>query len=1062
MKFIKRFLIAVVVLVVLAIGALLLLPILFKDQVVANVKQAVNSAVTAEVDFADVNLSFLRSFPDVSLVVDEFSVIGVDTFAGLPLVTGERAQLDVGFWSVVGGDGTYQIDAVRLDEPTINLRVLSPELANYLIVPETDPAPTDPPPAPASAQIELQHFEIHDGTLTYDDRTTETYLEIGGLTAVGDGDFTAAVFDVDAGATAESFTLRQAGVTYLNRVRAVADAVVNVDVDNSRYTFRENKFTINALDLVMDGSIALDGDDVLFDLAYAAPVNDFRQVWSLVPAAFTAGYDDVDARGSFTLDGTVRGTYNGERAVYPAFTVNSTVSGGSVRYPGRPIGITGIDAQLGVNSPGSDLNKLVVRIPRFDFDLGGDPFRGRLTLASLLRDPQVDGKIDGTIDLGKWAQAVPLEGVRRLAGVLKAKLTFDDLRQSLVESGRYDNLDLGGTVGLTGFVYDAEELPPVAIDALTADFTPRAVTVSEFTGQLGRSDLRASGRLDNPLAYFSPEQTMRGQFTLAADYFDADEWMPAADPAAAGPSPAELAENQPAAPTEIFDRFDFDVDATIGRLAYAGYAPTDLTARGNVKPNRLEVDAATATLGKTSFTGQGTILNLFDYTLGDGVLGGKLDVRSPFVDVADLMVATTGEEAAPGATDATAGTDAAVPVPANIDLTVALTADRVRYDDIDLDAMVGQLLLRGGQAVIEDGRANVFGGRVDFAGAYDTSEPGDPGFRFHYDLQNVDFGQSFAALNTFAALAPIGKFLQGRFSTDLVMEGKLGADLFPKLSSIDAKGLFRTAEAQLTGLTPLRKIGQALNVAELKQSTTLRNLVTIFNVEDGRVAVEPFDLKVAGIPMTVSGTHGLELDMDYTVRAAIPRDMIQGNLVTGAALSALDRLAGQAGRLGLDISPGDVLNVAIKLGGSLSDPSVKFDLLGTGEGDDDDNAIDAVSDAIGDQLNEQVNEHKAEAERQVNERIDAARQDAQRRIDSLRAVAGDRARLVQDSIRRAVAAREQRLREQAALELQRRLKLDSLRADSLLNVVPGVDANRVREELERFNPFKKKKKTGGR
>jgi len=79
---------------------------------------------------------FLRSFPDVSLVLDDVEVMGVDTFAGLPLMTAKRAQVDVGFWSVVGGDGNYNIDEVELDEPFINLLVLTPELANYLIVPE--------------------------------------------------------------------------------------------------------------------------------------------------------------------------------------------------------------------------------------------------------------------------------------------------------------------------------------------------------------------------------------------------------------------------------------------------------------------------------------------------------------------------------------------------------------------------------------------------------------------------------------------------------------------------------------------------------------------------------------------------------------------------------------------------------------------------------------------------------------------------------------------------------------------------------------------------------------
>jgi hypothetical protein len=1066
MKIIKRILIALVVLVVVGVIFLLAAPIIFKDQIVENVKSSVNQALEAEVDFRDVNLSFLRSFPDVSLVLDDVEVMGVDTFAGLPLMTAKRAQVDVGFWSVVGGDGNYNIDEVALDEPFINLLVLTPELANYLIVPEGDGATEEPSTAPAAAQINLSHYEVNKGTFVYDDRTTETYLKIEGLTTTGDGDFTATVFDLDTYSEADALTLKQSGVTYLNEVKAVADAMVNVDLNNARYTFLDNKITLNALDLVFGGSISLeDNDDIVFDLDYEAPVNDFRQLWSLIPSAYTAGYEDVKTTGNFTLNGTVDGPFNGEKEIYPAFTVNTDISSGSVQYPGRSVGITGIDAKIGINSPSADLNQMVIDIPRFDFDLGGDPFRGRLKLSTPLSDPKVDARVKGDLDLAKWAQAMPLEGVRELGGKIIADITLDRVRQSLLNAGRYQDLNVLGDVAISNFVYVTDELPPVRIASANADFTPQAVNVPTFAMTLGRSDLSGGGKIDNPLAYFTADQTMKGNFNLRSNFFDADEWMPAEAANSPTLSPAEL-ENagtatttdngQPA--TAVFDRFDFDVDADIRELKYATYRPKGLKAVGNVKPNRMEISSAAGTLGSSSFTGSGTIVDLFDYTFGEGVLTGDLAVRSGFIDLADFMSeeATTTVTTDNGQPAAEA---AAIPIPSNINLNVALDADRVKYDNINLDQMLGKLVMQGGQAVIEDGSAKLLGGRMNFAGAYDTSEPGDPGFRFHYDLKSMDFGQTFNTLNTFAALAPIGKFLQGQFSTDLVLEGKLGNDLFPKLGTIDAKGLFQTAEAKLAGFTPARKIGQALNIEELKNSTTFKNLVTIFLVEDGQVQIEPFNFRLAGIPLRVQGKHGLEQDMDYTIRAAIPRAMIKGNIVTGTALSALDQLAGQASKLGLNITPGDTLNVDINLLGSISDPKFKFNLLGSEDGEAA-SVQDAVVDAVKDRVTTEVEERKEEVEAEVTERVNTVKEDAQRRIDSLRNVAGQRAQQVRDSIARAAQAEADRLKAQAAAELRNRLKLDSLRADSLLNKIPGVDA--LKEELERFNPFKKKKKTGGK
>ncbi|TXF88623.1 hypothetical protein FUA23_14245 [Neolewinella aurantiaca] len=1058
MKIVKRILIALVVLIVLGVGFLLAAPILFKDQIVANVKTGVNKAVEAEVDFRDVNLSFLRSFPDVSLVVDDVEIMGIDTFAGLPLMTAKRAQVDVGFWSVVGGDGNYNIDEVILDEPFINLLVLTPELANYLIVAEGDEPVEETTTEPATAQINLSRYEINDGTFIYDDRTTETYMKIEGLTTTGDGDFTATVFDLDTDSKADAVTFKQSGMAYLNEVQVLAKAMVNVDLNNSRYTFMDNKITLNALDLVFGGSIDMeDNGDIIFDLDYNAPANDFRQLWSLIPSAYTAGYEDVKTTGNFTLNGTVDGPFNGEKEIYPAFTVNTEISSGSVQYPGRPIGISGIDAKVGVNSPSADLNDMVIDIPRFDFDLGGDPFRGRLKLSTPLSDPNIDARVNGDLDLAKWAQAMPLEGVKELGGKIVADITLDRVRQSLLNAGRYQDLNVLGDVAISNFVYVTDELPAVRIASANADFSPQSVNIPTFSATLGRSDLSGGGKIDNPLAYFTSDQTMRGNFTLRSNFFDADEWMPAEEEGTASLSPAELQNAGQAQATEttaVFDRFDFDVDADIRELKYATYRPKDLKAVGNVKPNRMEISTAAGTLGSSSFTANGTIKDLFDYTFGEGILSGDLSVRSGFIDLADFM---TEEDPAPAAAEATTESSAVVPIPQNINLNVNVNADRVRYDNMNIDQMAGKLVMQGGQAVLEDGSAALLGGRMKFAGAYDTSEPGDPGFRFHYDMESLDFGQAFSTLNSFAALAPIGKFLQGQFSTDLVLEGKLGQDLFPKLNTIDAKGLFETAEAKLAGFTPARKIGQALNVEELKSSPTFKNMVTFFQIQKGHVSIEPFNFSVAGIPLQVQGTHGLEQDMDYNIRAAIPRTMIKGNIVTGTALSALDQLAGQATKLGLDISPGDTLNVDINLLGSISDPKFKFNLLGSKDGQSG-SVQDAVVDAVKDRVTAEVDDRKEQIQAEVDNKVDAVKEDAQHRIDSLRNVAGERAQQVRDSIARAAQAETDRLKAQAAEELRKKLKLDSLRADSLLNKIPG--ANSIKEELEKFNPFKKKK-TGG-
>jgi hypothetical protein len=55
------------VLIILFVGALVAIPYFFKDEILTTVKTEINKSVNAKVDFADVDISLLRSFPDLSL-----------------------------------------------------------------------------------------------------------------------------------------------------------------------------------------------------------------------------------------------------------------------------------------------------------------------------------------------------------------------------------------------------------------------------------------------------------------------------------------------------------------------------------------------------------------------------------------------------------------------------------------------------------------------------------------------------------------------------------------------------------------------------------------------------------------------------------------------------------------------------------------------------------------------------------------------------------------------------------------------------------------------------------
>ena len=104
----------------LLIILIILLPILFKDEIVQFIKDEANVSLNAELDFGEVNLSLLSTFPKFSLEINDLTLIGVDEFEGIELVEIKQTNLKLNLWSVISGD-QYEISSVGLVEPKIHV-----------------------------------------------------------------------------------------------------------------------------------------------------------------------------------------------------------------------------------------------------------------------------------------------------------------------------------------------------------------------------------------------------------------------------------------------------------------------------------------------------------------------------------------------------------------------------------------------------------------------------------------------------------------------------------------------------------------------------------------------------------------------------------------------------------------------------------------------------------------------------------------------------------------------------------------------------------------------------
>jgi hypothetical protein len=195
-------------------------------------------------------------------------------------------------------------------------------------------------------------------------------------------------------------------------------------------------------------------------------------------------------------------------------------------------------------------------------------------------------------------------------------------------------------------------------------------------------------------------------------------------------------------------------------------------------------------------------------------------------------------------------------------------------------------------------------------------------------------------------LMPVGQFIAGKLTSKLTLTGKLGETMMPDLSTLTGNGSLLLLEGVLNKFAPMEKLASVLDISSLKQ-ITLKDVKSHFDVADGKVFVKPFNVKVQDVNMEIGGKHGLDQSIDYVINMKVPREKLGGK-----ANALVNNLATQANSKGIPVKVSDVISFKVNMGGTITNPSVKTDLAGSGS---------SLADEMKDQAKELVEAKKAAA-----------------------------------------------------------------------------------------------------
>lgn len=891
---------------VLILAAAIILPVVFKDDIRAAIDKEIAKSVNADVVFDDFSLSFFSNFPNITAELDNLGVLNRAPFEGEVLFATENFEVEVNLKDILFGD-QLRVKGISLIRPVINIKVNKDGKANYdIAIPSADSAETTEEPGDFSFGID--HWEIVDGDVSYDDKTLPYLLQIKGMNHSGSGDFTQDVFDLTTKTTVDTVTTSFDGVEYLTNKRAEIDATITISEEYSKYAFKDNAIKLNDFGMSFDGWLKMNENDFDMDLTFKSPDNSFKSLLSLIPGMYSENFRNIDTKGDLAFSGAVKGKYSEKQM--PAFNLNLLVKDAMFKYPDLPTAVENINVDLLVDNKDGVIDNTIIDLKKLHLDFGSNPVDAR-ALITKMYPTKIDATIAAKLNLAELNKMFPMKGLEMKGAYavnLSAKGVYDSLKKIIPAIDASMSL-ANGYVKSSEFPLPIQDLHFTStIKNSSGKMEQTVINVNDLSMLMDGEKISADLLLQN-LDDYTWDLKLNGGLDLEK----ITKVFPVEGMALSGKVKANIQTKGKYSDVkaEKYDRLPTSGTASLTDFKYTSkdlpYAVTLSQAAMAFDPRKIDLQKMDGKIGRSDFSVKGSVLNYLGYVFGDNhIIKGNVNFNSTLLDLNQFM----------SDTEETTTTDTAsygvIPVPKNIDFVLKSSIKTVKVMDFTMTNAAGDVVVKDGVANLSGLRFNMLGGTFVVNGGYDTRNLAHPKYDFALKIENVSMRQAASASTLVQTYAPIAGLVNGNFSTDFKLSGELKQDMSPNLATVNGGGLIKIAQAALKESKILSSI-TSLTKLEDTNEVTFKDVLMSASLSNGRLSVKPFDVKFGNYKTTVAGSTGLDKSIDYTLKMDVPAGKL------GAQFNSFI-----ASKTGAKTDPNGMIPVTIGLGGSVTDPTPKL------------------------------------------------------------------------------------------------------------------------------------------
>lgn len=880
---------------------LIVTPLLFKSKIADEVQKAANRSLNSEVKFGNISLTFFRHFPNLTLTLSDFIMMGSPPFEDDTLINAGEVGFGVNLRSLFSD--RIRINKVYLSHASVQLLYNENGIKNFDVYHSSKvPAGSDTDTT-SGPEIHIEDIYFMDCRFTYSDASVPFAIVAEGLNYSGKSVISGSVFDITSKVKIDSLNVTVDQMALISQKPVTAKMNTRINSEDMTIFFEKNDLKIRDIPIQFNGKINFEPDGYQLGLTFLSLMEKeflsarlkLIQGKNLYVAAKTTasidigrwsralGLESAEVKGMFDLSLSADGYYRtgpvkrglrGETDTViisiPKFQLMTTLSGGYLKFRELPHSLSDVSFSLDASCPDQQYRNIRLDLKNLKATFLDNIAEGYFSVKNLSDFP-VDGRLMARCDLHRIREVIPMDSLE-MAGALDINVEVKgnynpDKKQFPVTAARISWKD--GKVLTPWYPNPVEKIEMVMeVTNRTGNLNDLVLKLLPVTFRFEGQPFLVATNLQN-FDNMSYEIRSKGVVDLGRLYrvfarkgYGLDGYI----------------ETDFSLKGTLKDAMEGNVD----KLTNKGLLKLrNITLRSDYYPKPFQIrtgdfrfdqdkiwfDNFVAGYGNSGFRLKGAITNSIAWFLSKGrVLRGKFDLLSDFIDADEFMVFAPTGDTPPASSQAPAGV---IIIPRDLDIDFNASVKRVAFSGLDIRNLKGEIDLKEGILLLDNAGFDLIGCRIGMSAAYGDLNPERAHFDFKIKAENFDIKRAYNELDMIREMVPSAGKAEGIVSLDYSLKGLLNNDMYPILPSLEGSGTVFLNHIKVFGLKLFNDISRKTQRDGLA-NPDMKKVEIRSVIRNNTVTVEQFKFRVSPFRLRIEGSSTFDNLMDLRIRLGLP------------------------------------------------------------------------------------------------------------------------------------------------------------------------------------------------